>query len=144
LFKLGKVNFDIQKYGDAISIFNQYNKEYPRSKNASEVNDLLSEAYLNSNDYVQAIKHIESLPNKSDRVKRAYQKVTFFKGTEFFNNAKFYNAVQMFEKSLEYPLDKEFVVLAHFWSGEACTTGKKYDEAIASYYADLIIDNEND
>ena len=143
LFKLGKVNFDIEKYGDAITIFNRYLKEYPKSENTAEVNDLLSEAYLNSNDYAQAIKHIESLPTKSTRVKQAYQKVTFFKGTEFFNNAKFYNAVQMFEKSLEYPLDEEFVVRAHFWSGEAYTTGKKYDEAIASYSAVFRNTNED-
>lgn len=135
LFKLGKVNYDIGKYDDAISILHSYLKNYPSSKNSTEANDLLSEAYLNSNNYAQAIKHIEGLPQKSDRVKQAYQKVTFFKGTEYFNNAKFYNAVQMFEKSLEYPLDKSFVVMAHFWSGEAYTTGKKYDEAISSYSA---------
>ncbi len=135
LFKLGKVNYDIGKYDESISILNNYLKAYPSSKNSAEANDLLSEAYLNSNNYSQAIKHIEALPQKSNRVKQAYQKVTFFKGTEFFNDAKFYNAVQMFEKSLEFPLDKSFVVMAHFWTGEAYTTGKKYDEAIASYSA---------
>src|SRR5690606_31426620 len=111
LFKLGKVNYDIGKYDEAITILNNYLKAYPSTNNSSEANDLLSEAYLNSNNYSQAIKHIEGLPQKSNRVKQAYQKVTFFKGTEYFNNAKFYNAVQMFEKSLAYPLDKSFVVM---------------------------------
>src|SRR5690606_41991930 len=85
---------------------------------------------LNSNDYAQALKHIEGLPVKTDRIKRAYQKVAFYKGAEYFNDARFYNAVQMFEKSLEFPLDKAFVVMSHFWAGEAYNTGRKYDEAI--------------
>lgn len=135
LFKLGKVNFDIGKYDEAIVVLSTYLKTYTKAKDVAEANELLSEAYLNSNDYTQALKHIESLPVKSDRVKRAYQKVAFYKGTEYFNDAKFYNAVQMFEKSLEYPLDKSFVVMAHFWSGEAYNTGKKYDEAINDYAA---------
>jgi TolA-binding protein len=41
----------------------------------------------------------------------------------------------MFQKSLEFPYDPEFVVLAHYWSGEAYSIGRKYDEAINSYSA---------
>lgn len=133
LFKLGKVNYDIGHYDQAIAVLSAFVKDYPKANDISEANELLSEAYLNSNDYSQALKHIESLPVKTDRVKRAYQKVAFYKGAEYFNDARFYNAVQMFEKSLEFPLDKEFVVMAHFWSGEAYNTGKKYDEAINEY-----------
>lgn len=144
LFKLGKVYFDIGKYDEAIAVLSTYLKVYAKAKDVPEANELLSEAYLNSNDYTQALKHIESLPTKSDRVKRAYQKVAFYKGTEYFNNAKFYNAVQMFEKSLEYPMDKTFVIMAHFWSGEAYNTGKKYDEAINDYAAVFRNSNEND
>lgn len=144
LFKLGKVNYDIGQYGQAIDVLNTFIKDYPKAKEISEANELLSEAYLNSNDYSQALKHIEGLPVKSDRIKRAYQKVAFYKGAEYFNDARFYNAVQMFEKSLEFPLDKEFVVMAHFWSGEAYNTGRKYDEAIKEYSGVFRNTHEND
>lgn len=144
LFKLGKVNYDIGHYDQAIAVLNTYVKDYPKAKELSEANELLSEAYLNSNDYSQALKHIEGLPVKTDRVKRAYQKVAFYKGAEYFNDARFYNAVQMFEKSLEFPLDKAFVVMAHFWSGEAYNTGRKYDDAINEYSGVFRNTDEND
>lgn len=134
-FSFAKVSYDLGKYNETIQALDEYLKAYPNGVNSREANDLLSEAYLNTNNYNQAIQHIESLPSKSDRVKRAYQKVTFYKGTEYFNNAKFYNAVQLFDKSLQYPLDQEFMTMANFWSGEAYTTGRKYDEAINSYGA---------
>lgn len=144
LFKLGKVNYDIGHYDQAIAILNTFVKNYPKANETSEANELLSEAYLNSNDYAQALKHIEGLPVKTDRIKRAYQKVAFYKGAEYFNDARFYNAVQMFEKSLEFPLDKAFVVMSHFWAGEAYNTGRKYDEAINEYSAVFRNTHEND
>ncbi|MGI9543344.1 MAG: tetratricopeptide repeat protein [Cyclobacteriaceae bacterium] len=132
-FNLGKVNYDTENYSEAVVVLQEFLEQYPESSHANEVNDLISEAYLRTNDYNQAIQHIESLPNKSDKIKQTYQKVTYFKGTEFFNNGKYYNSVKMFEKSLQYPVDSKLVSLAHFWSAEAYSIGKKYPEAINSY-----------
>ena len=132
-FNLGKVNYDTENYAEAVVVLQEFLSQYPQSSHVNEVNDLISEAYLRTNDYNQAIQHIESIPDKSEKIKQTYQKVTYFKGTEFFNNGKYYNSVKMFEKSLQYPYDNNLVTLAHFWSAEAYSIGKKYPEAINSY-----------
>lgn len=132
-FNYAKVNYELGNYTDAIQAFQEFSKKYPQSAQMEEANELLSSAYLNSNDYNQAIRHIESLPSKSDKVKQVYQKVTFLKGTEYFNNARYFNSVQMFEKSLQLPFDPKYVILANFWSGEAYSIGRKWEEAIDSY-----------
>ena len=132
-FSHGKVLYDLERYSDAILVFQDFSQQFPNSNHNAEVNDLLSEAFLNSTNYAQAIEYIESLDYKSPKVRAVYQKVAFFRGTEFFNNGEFYSSVQMFKKSLEYPVENEFVVKAHFWSGEAYSIGRKYDEAIGSY-----------
>ena len=134
-FNLGKVNYDTENYSEAVVVLQGFLDQYPESNHVNEANDLISEAYLRTNDYNQAIQHIESLPDKSDKIKKTYQKVTYFKGTEFFNNGKYFNSVKMFEKSLQYPNDPKLVSLAHFWSAEAYSIGKKYPEAINSYAA---------
>lgn len=136
-FNFAKVNYDLGNYSEAIQAFSEFTANYPKSTYTTEANELLTDSYLNSNDYNQAIKHIESLNVKSDKVKRVYQKVTYLKGTENFNNGKFFNAVQMFNKSLEYPYDPEYVASANFWSGEAYSIGRKWEEAINSYSAVL-------
>ncbi len=133
LFNLGKVHFEAGDHARAIEVLSRFSKTYPNSKFSEETHDLLSEAYLNTRNYDQALAFIENLPNKSEKVKRAYQKVTYYKGTEEFNNSRFFQSVQLFEKSLQYPYDKDLVVTANFWRGEAYSVGKKYEEAIEAY-----------
>ena len=133
LFNLGKVHYQAGDHARAIEVLSRFSSAYPGSKFTSEANDLLSEAYLNTRNYDQAIAFIERLPNKSEKVNRAYQKVTYYKGTEEFNNSRFYPSVQLFEKSLQHPYDNDLVVAANFWRGEAYSIGKKYEEAIQAY-----------
>ncbi|MBA4056897.1 MAG: hypothetical protein C0490_19440, partial [Marivirga sp.] len=50
-----------------------------------------------------------------------------------FNKNEYEEAVEYFSKSLEHPIDKDYVALASFWKGEAYSIGKKYDEAANNY-----------
>lgn len=132
-FKLGKVYFALGEFGRAIQTLQDFRQEYPNSEHSIEVNDLLSEAFLNTQNYVQAMSFIEELPNKTMKVRRAYQKVSFYAGTQRFNQAQYREAVTLFGKSLQYPIDREIVAGANFWKGEAYSIGKKYEEAINAY-----------
>ncbi|MDN5213587.1 tetratricopeptide repeat protein [Fulvivirgaceae bacterium BMA12] len=133
IFKLAKINYDQGNFDQSIEALNNLATTFPNSTRSKEANILLSEAYLKTSDYDKAIEHLEKIGDKSARMKKAYQQVTYFKGTESFNNRKYRRAVQMFNKSLNYPEDQELVMKAHFWSGEAYSIGKRYEDAIRSY-----------
>ncbi len=135
VFKQAKINYDQGNFDEAIDALNVLATTFPSSDRANEANILLSEAYLNTSDYNKAIEHIEKINNKDERIRKTYQQVTYFKGTENFNKAKYYQAVQLFRKSLQYPEDDDLVQKANFWSGEAYSIGKKYPEAAKSYNA---------
>ncbi len=135
LFKQAKINYDRGNFDEAIDALNVLASTFPESERANEANVLLSEAYLNTSDYNKAIEHIEKINNKSERIRKTYQQVTYFKGTENFNKAKYYQAVQLFKKSIQHPEDENLVQKANFWSGEAYSIGKKYPEAAKSYKA---------
>lgn len=132
-FNLSKVNFESMKYSQAITSLDRFIREYPASKYIPEANNLLSEAFLNTNDFSRAITFIERIQDKSPRVRAAYQKVTFYKGTEFFNNGQHTNAVQMFDKSLVYRVDAGLETAALFWKAEALATSRNYTNAIDAY-----------
>ena len=132
-FNYAKVNFEAKKYSIAIGALDRFIKKYPTSSYVPEANNLLSEAFLNTNDFLRAITFIERIENKTDRIKQAYQKVTFYKGTEYFNTAKYKTAIQLFDKSLRYKIDKDLETGALFWKGEAQATSRSYAEAISSY-----------
>lgn len=132
-FQYAKVAYDAGKGEQAINELEVFLKSFPASAHENEVRELLAQAYVNGNNYNKAIEYIESLPKRSATMERAYQKATYLKGSELFNKEDYPGAVEAFEKSLSYPVDKEFVALASFWNGEAYSIGRKYDQAIKHY-----------
>lgn len=132
-FQYAKVSYDLGKPDLAISEFERFLLGFPNSGYANEVKELLAQAYVNGNNYNKAIEYIEALPLKSAGVSQAYQKATFLKGSELFNKEDFPGAIQLFEKSLAYPVAPNYVALASFWCGEAYSIDRKFDDAISRY-----------
>ena len=133
--KYAQINYELGNFSEIINALGNFNKDFPGSEMSEEADDLLSEAYFNSNNYPEAIRHIESLPNKSWRILQTYQRVTFYHAVNLFNETKFPQAVAMLDKSLQYPYDKEVTSGSHFMKGEAYSIGQRYDDAINSYAA---------
>ncbi len=143
LFQYAKLNLDVGNFNEAIKSIIDYKSKYPGSARVENIDEILTDAYLNSKNYDMALQHIEGMSRRSTRINKAYQQIAFFKGTELFNNGKFYPAVQMFDKSLQQPLAKQFVIKANFWKAEAYSVALKYDDAVASYAAVFRADSEN-
>lgn len=133
--KYAQVSYDLGNFREVINALAEFNKNYPDSEQGEEADKLLSEAYFSSNNYADAIRHIEGLEKKSWRILQTYQRVTYHHAVNLFNDAKFPQAVQMLDKSLQYPYDKEVTAASHFVKGEAYSIGNRYDDAINSYAA---------
>lgn len=133
--KYAQVNYELGNFREVISSLADFNEKYPNSEQGEEADKLLSEAYFGSNNYAEAIRHIENLPTKSWRILQTYQRVTYYYAVNLFNDAKFPQAVQMLDKSLQYPYDKEVTASSHFVKGEAYSIGQRYKDAINSYAA---------
>ncbi len=133
LFQEAKITYDLGNPDMAISEFELLLKDYPQTQHAQEIKELLSQAYVNANNYNKAIEYIEKLPNRTLAVDRAYQKATYLKGTELFNKEDFALAVQFFEKSLQYPIDPEIVAETGYWCAETYSVGRKFEQAIPLY-----------
>ena len=132
-FQLAKVAYDAGKPDVAIDEFERFLITYPSSGHNVEVKELLAQAYVNGNNFNKAIEYIEALPSRNQYINQAYQKATYLKGSEAFNKGDYEQAVEYFSKSLEFPIDKQYVALASYWSGEAYSIGKRYDQAVTSY-----------
>ncbi|MHA6247777.1 tetratricopeptide repeat protein [Pontibacter sp. CAU 1760] len=133
--KYAQVSYELGNFREVINALAEFNDKYPNSEQGEEADKLMSEAYFGSNNYADAIRHIESLPTKSWRILQTYQRVTYYHAVNLFNDAKFPQAVQMLDKSLQYPYDKEVTSASHFVKGEAYSIGQRYPDAINSYAA---------
>ncbi|MBL0744328.1 tetratricopeptide repeat protein [Chryseolinea lacunae] len=132
-FQYAKVSYDAGKPDLAIDEFERFLKTYPSSTHTVEVKELLAQGYVNGNNFNKAIEYIDALPSRSPYINQAYQKAAYLKGSELFNKEEYEEAVVYFKKSLEFPNDPNYVALASFWSGEAYSIGKKYEEAATHY-----------
>ena len=132
-FQVAKISYDLALPDKAIGEFEKFVIDFPSSVHIGEVKELLSHAYLNANNYNKAIEYIESFPTRNQNLDRAYQKATLLKGIELFNKEEYSTAVQLFEKSLKFPIDQKYVAEASFWCGEAYSIGRKYEQAIGHY-----------
>ena len=132
-FLSAKINYDMGRPDMAIQEFEWILKEFPQSTHNQEIRELLSQAYVNANNYNKAIEYIESLERRPPIIDQAYQKATFLKGSELFNKEEFPLAVVFFQKSLEYPIDGGLVADAAFWCAETFSLGRKYEQAIPLY-----------
>lgn len=136
-FQFGKVSYDAGKSEQAIAAYEQFLKMYPGNVHQVEVKELLAQAYVNGNNFTKAIEYIESLPSRNQYINQAYQKAAYLKGSDLFNKEQYEEARIFFDKSLEYPIDANYTILASYWNGETNSLLRDY-EAAAKHYLTIV------
>lgn len=148
-FNFAKLTYELNYQTAAIRTLNDFLKTYPQSKHKDEINELLGNIYLGTRNYKDAIESLDKIQNKTATVKAAYQKVTYYRGTQFYNDRDFDKAIGMFTKSIVNKTDEQLAAQAGYWKAEALYNQNKYDDAIKQYRififspASLKLDNYN-
>ncbi len=132
-FLVGKISFDLQQYTQATRALKSFLELYPKSPHEEEAAGLLSEAFLNGKDYVNAIDYLEKLKRRSIRVNMAFQRLTFYRGVELYNQSQFAEAITYFNKSNNNPFSKDILVQCYYWQAECYAMQKEYGKAIEGY-----------
>lgn len=133
LFNYGKLSYESAYYTAAVSALQDYLKKYPKGKKKTEAQELLASSLLNTNDYVAAMEVIDNIPQKTPKLKEAYQKVSYYSGVQLFNQKNYNEADKMFNQSLENPIDADLQAACYFWIGEIRYTENKYALAINNH-----------
>jgi len=133
LFQYAKVNYEQGNYKEAISSFEMYSKQFGATDHQEEINEMLTDAYFKTNNYDAAIDYFDRMNFKTDKVKRAYQKITFQQGAALFNAERYYDAIELFDKSEEYPIDESTFLKTLFWKAETFYLMGQYDDAKNAY-----------
>ncbi len=133
-----KLSYELKYDDEAIKTFQKISTA---SKHHPEAQNLLSNLFLNTNDFSQALSILDALPSKSPQLSETYQKVTYARGVELYNDGKEKEAIALFEKSLNYGNDKKTIALANFRLGDIAYKNKAYNES--SSYLNSFISNAN-
>lgn len=142
LFNYARLCYELSfsPFNEAIVACNNYIAEFPNSPRKDEAYTLLTNAYLSSTNYAQALASIESIKTPSVAMQATHQKVAYNRAIELFNQKNYPEAIKHFDKSLTYPLSRELNSNAHYWKGECyyamAETGTDtagYTKAVVAY-----------
>jgi len=122
MFNYAKVTYELSynPFNEAIRAFEEYIRNYPAADNMDEAYNYLVMAYLGTRNYSMAMASLEKIKVKDDKIQKAYQKVSFYRGLELYKNLRFNEAVDAFEASLQHAVfDQVIASRTYFWLGEA-------------------------
>lgn len=143
LFNYAKLAYDLyDPYQEAIKSFELFLKKYPNSSKKDQAYRYLLDVYVNTKNYDLALDALDKIDLIDLKLRRAYQKIAYSKGVEVFNNQKaifgsndsgikgYLKAIEYFERSLKYKIDKKLVALSSYWMAESNYKIGKYEKAI--------------
>lgn len=136
LFNYAKLTYELSysPFNETIKAFDNYISLYPNSERNAEAYRILTEVYMVTKNYEDAITSIEKIKSKTPAILQAYQRVTFFRGLELFNNLAYNEAVKYFDMSIENgSYDRQINARALFWKGEALYRVGDYNNAINTF-----------
>ncbi|TSA31723.1 MAG: outer membrane protein assembly factor BamD [Porphyromonadaceae bacterium] len=134
LLNYAKLNFDLSISGETLRAFEEFLSTFPDSKYQDEVYDYMVKVFMNTRNYQEALVALDKIKNKNPEVRKAYQRIAYYRALELLNNLKYREAIDLFDRSLEYGnYDDHIRALCFYWQGEAWYNIKAYDKAAVSY-----------
>jgi len=127
-----KLSYEIgNPYKSTPEVLTDFMERYPKSVFKIEVETLLIDSYISSNNFKEALELLE----KKSRVahKEAYQKVTFYRALEVYNNAKYSEAKELLSRSLSVAINPIFKSRATYWKAESDYQLSNFKEALEGF-----------
>ncbi len=112
-------------------------KVFPASQYRDEANTMISGLLVRTNNFAEALKHLEAVSKKEQDYWQVYQKANFGYAVEQYRKEDIANALKYFDRSLEHPVNNDFECASYFWKSEIAFHEHQYSDAI-SYAQEFI------
>jgi len=134
-FNYAKLAYELSDnpYSEPIEAFNDFIDTYPNDPLVEDAYEFLLKVYMTTKNYKKALKSLERIKVKDNRMKMAYQSISYNLAVEQFYNEKYDLAISSFQKAQKYAIDKATTAESYYWMGESNFHLKKYTQAISNY-----------
>ena len=130
LFNYAKLSCELNQnaMGESIKSFESYLKKYPRSNHRTEAEEILTELYCSTNNYKEAIRLLEQVPQRNARLDQAYQRALINRGIELTNSGKPADGMKLYAQAVKVNAMPRMTADANYLLGEALyRAGNKED-----------------
>ena len=121
LFNYAKLSCELNQnaMGESIKAFESYLKKYPKSVHKTEAQEILTELYCSTNNYKEAIRLLEQVPQRNAALEQAYQRAVLNRGIELCNSGAVKEGVALYEKAVKINAVPKTTADANYLLGEA-------------------------
>jgi TolA-binding protein len=132
-FNFAKLSYELNFQSKALEAFKNYLTAFPQGKHADESNEMLVNMYASTKNYRDALTAIENIKNKTDNIKAAYQRVSYYRGIELYMDNKLPESISLFKASMKNQYEPKLNAAALYWTAEAQYKLGDFDAAQKSY-----------
>lgn len=120
LFNYAKLSCELNQdaMGGSIKSFENYLGKYPNGRHKTEAEEILTELYCSTNNYKEAIRLLEQVPQRNAKLEQAYQRALLNRGIELSNSGKEEEGVKMYEKAVKVNAVPRITADANYLVGE--------------------------
>ena len=120
LFNYAKLSCELNQnaMGESIKSFESYLKKYPKSNHRTEAEEILTELYCSTNNYKEAIRLLEQIPQRNATLEQAYQRALLNRGIELCNSGQRADGVALYEKAAKVNAVPRITADANYLLGE--------------------------
>ena len=136
LFQYAKATYelDYSPFNESIKALDKYIAEYPDAKENDLAYNYLVNVFMTTHNYKDALASIDKIKVKSPSIKKAQQRLAFYRGLELFRDLNFAGALKLFDNSLENgTFNPSFKAQAQYWRAESLSRLNKPDEAFLEF-----------
>ncbi|GAB6011905.1 tetratricopeptide repeat protein [Viscerimonas tarda] len=121
-------------FDQSVTVFQRFLKEYPQSKYANQVNEILASTLLSTKNNTAALNAINEIKSPGRQILQAKQIIYFRLGTENFVNNNYVVAEQNFNACIGMgDYDPKVRNESYFWKGEIAYRNNNYQVAANDY-----------
>ena len=134
LFNYAKLSCELNQnaYNESIKSFENYLKKYPRTPHKTEIQEILTDLYCSTNNYKDAIRLLEKIPERNAALEQAYQRAVLNRGIELANSGNKAEAAKMYEKAVKINAVPRITADANYLLGESQYMAGRYEAASKS------------
>ncbi|WP_423127576.1 tetratricopeptide repeat protein [Gaoshiqia sp. Z1-71] len=136
LFNFAKITYELSysPFNETIKAFDKYISLYPNSGRNDAAYDYLVQVYMSTNNFKDAVASIEKIRVKTPPIRKAYQRVSYYRGLELFSNLEYQPAINHFDLSLANgEFNPALKASALFWKAEANYRLENYQQAASGF-----------
>jgi tetratricopeptide (TPR) repeat protein len=135
-FNYAKLSLELGFKDEGIKKMNEFVKSYPKSSQFDKANEILLDFFSRTNDYIQAVKLLETYPGIEQKVKPLAQRIYFGRALEFINQSNFDMALKYIDAVLGHK-SGQYYYPALYWQGEVYQRQKLFQQSVNSFTAYL-------